>query len=71
MAAANAAPLFNAMKRFVVFIMILLLLIVSEYYFLTEFFGHKRVPVIAFSLTAAILCLFYFIRFFKRSVISS
>jgi ABC-type uncharacterized transport system permease subunit len=71
-AAAVAVPLFtNTMKRFLIFIILLSLLIVGEYYFLTEIFTQKRVLVIAGSLVVAILCVYLLIRFYKRSVISS
>lgn len=72
MAAANAASLFpTTMKRFIVFIFLLSLLIVAEYYFLTEVFTQKRPLVISISLAVVAGCLYSLIRFFKRSVFSS
>ena len=61
----------NTMRRFVVFIILLSLLIVGEYYFLTEVITHKRVWVIAGSLLVSVICLYFLIRFYKRSIISS
>jgi uncharacterized BrkB/YihY/UPF0761 family membrane protein len=59
------------MKRFVVFIVLLSLLIVGEYYFLTEVITQKRGWVIAGSLLVSVVCLYFLIRFYKRSIISS
>jgi hypothetical protein len=59
------------MKKFVAFILALSLLVTAEYYFLTEFFTHKRVAVIAVSLLVIIACLYSLTRFFRKSVISS
>ncbi|HEV7334096.1 MAG TPA: hypothetical protein VGN63_23895 [Flavisolibacter sp.] len=59
------------MKRFLIFIILLLLLIVGEYYFLTEVITQKRVWVIAVSLLVSVICLYFLIRFFKRTIISS
>ena len=71
-AATNAASLFsNSMKQFIVFIFLLTLLIVAEYYFLTEVFTQKRLFVVAGSLAIVLGCLYSLIRFFKRSVFSS
>lgn len=70
-AADIAASLFsNTMKKFFVFILILLSLIVSEYYFLTEIFTQKRIPVLVVSFVVTIVCLYCLIRYFKRSVFS-
>ncbi|MBB1286702.1 hypothetical protein HRH25_20145 [Flavisolibacter sp. BT320] len=59
------------MKRFVVFIVLLSLLIVGEYYFLTEVITQKRGWVIGGSLLVSVVCLYFLIRFYKRSIISS
>jgi hypothetical protein len=59
------------MKKFFVFILALFFLIASEYYFLTEIFTRRRLPVVAGSLAAVMLCIFVFLRFFKHSVPSS
>jgi hypothetical protein len=47
------------------------LLIVAEYYFLTEFFSQKRVSVIVVCLLVIVACLYGLTRFFKRSYFSS
>jgi hypothetical protein len=71
-AVTKTASLFpNTMKKFLVFILILSLLIVSEYYFFTEIFTQKRPLVIAVSAVVIAACLYRLIRFFKRSFISS
>lgn len=61
-------PSFIAMKRFLFFLTALLLLIASEYYFLTEVFTRKRLPVVIASLACVALCIFVFLRFFRKSV---
>ncbi|MDQ3277952.1 MAG: hypothetical protein M3Q06_06485 [Bacteroidota bacterium] len=66
-----SSHLTNTMKRFLIFIILLSLLIVGEYYFLTEMFTQKRPGVIAGSLGIAILCVYFLVRFYKRSIISS
>ena len=71
-AAAKAASLFPSnMKKFLAFILILSLLIVSEYYFFTEIFTQKRVAILVVSALVILLCLYRLIRIFKRSFISS
>jgi hypothetical protein len=59
------------MKKFVIFIIALFLLIASEYYLLTELFTQKRIPVVAASFAVVLFCIFIFLRFFKKTVISS
>jgi heme/copper-type cytochrome/quinol oxidase subunit 4 len=72
MAAIPAAfPLSTAMKKFIVFILVLSLLIIAEYYFLTEFFTQRRVPVILICLMAIIGCLYGLSRFFSQRYFSS
>lgn len=58
------------MKKFLTFAGAMALLIAAEYYFLTEVFTRRRLPVIAGSLFVAILCILIFLRFFKASVAS-
>jgi len=71
-AAIVAATLFsNDMKKFIRFITILSLLIVSEYYFLTEVFSQRRVFILIISLLVIFACIYGLVRFFKRSFISS
>ncbi|HZH64469.1 MAG TPA: hypothetical protein VEY10_06200 [Flavisolibacter sp.] len=59
------------MKKFIIFIIALFLLIASEYYLLTELFTQKRVPVVAGASAVVLLCIFIFLRFFKKAVLSS
>ena len=61
----------NTMKKFFIFLFTLLILIGSEYYFLTELFAQKRIPVLAVSLLVTIGCLFFLFRYFKRSIFPS
>jgi uncharacterized BrkB/YihY/UPF0761 family membrane protein len=70
-ATITATFLTNTMKRFVVFIVLLGLLIMGEYYFLTEVITQKRGWVIVASLLVSVICLYFLIRFYKRSIISS
>jgi len=63
--------LLSNMKKFVIFILTLFLLIACEYYLLTEMFTQKRLPVIAGTLTGVLLCVFVFLRFFKKTVTTS
>lgn len=63
--------LFSNMKKFVIFILTLLLLIGCEYYLLTEMFTQKRLPIIAGTLIGLLLCVFVFLRFFRKSVTTS
>jgi cation transport ATPase len=69
--AAAAIVATNTMKRLVVFILLLSLFIVGEYYFLTELITQKRAWVISASLLVTVICLYFLIRFFKHSLISS
>lgn len=59
---------FILMRKFFVFISSLAVLITAEYYFLTEIFSQKRLPVLVISLLLVLLCILVFIRFFKKSV---
>jgi hypothetical protein len=59
------------MKKLVVFIFALSLLIASEYYLLDEIFTQQRLPVIGACLGLVLLCIFIFLRFFKKTVIAS
>ena len=64
-------PFIPKMKKIIIFIVALFLLIASEYYFLTEVFTQKRIPAMAGSFTLILCCIFIFLRFFKKTVISS
>ena len=61
---------FLTMKKFIVFIIFLLLLIVSEYYFLNEMFSHKRVFILMLSLLGVVVCIYAVIRFFKKNILN-
>ena len=69
--AAEAAFSFTNMKKIFVFVITLFFLIASEYYLLTEIFTRKRFVVIAASLAVVVLCIFVFLRFFRKTVISA
>ncbi len=69
MAAKDAAFSFILMKKFLVFIFFLFLLIAAEYYFLTEIFTQKRLPVLSGSLVLIVVCMVVFVRFFRKSVL--
>jgi hypothetical protein len=66
-----AAFSFTNMKKYIVFLFTLFFLIASEYYLLTEIFTRKRLPVIAASFAVVLLCIFIFLRFFRRTVSSA
>jgi hypothetical protein len=59
------------MKKFIIFILLLSLLVVSEYFFLTEMFSEKRVPVLVGTLLVTVACLYSLFRYFKRSIFTS
>jgi hypothetical protein len=59
------------MKKFLVFLFTLFCLIASEYYLLTEIFTRQRFSIIAASLAAVLLCIFIFLRFYRKSVTSA
>jgi hypothetical protein len=69
--AAEAAFSFINMKKIFVFIITLFFLIASEYYLLTEIFTRKRLLIMAGSLAIVLLCIFVFLRFFRKSVTSA
>lgn len=58
------------MKKLLIFVGATVFLIAAEYFFLTEVFTCRRLPVIAGSLLVVILCIVIFLRFFKASVTS-
>ena len=58
------------MKKFLVFILVLALLIASEYYFLTELFSQKRVVILSTSLLGIFVCIYALIKFFKKNILS-
>ena len=59
------------MKKFILFILFISLLILSEYYFFVEVFSEKRVAVLLPSLVLMILSLFGIFRFAKRNILKT
>lgn len=57
------------MKKFLIFILVLLLLIISEYFLVNELFSHKRPPVLLLSLLGTVLCIYGVIKFFKKNIL--
>jgi hypothetical protein len=57
------------MKKFLIFISFLLVLVVSEYYFLNELFSHQRLPILSISLLVVVFCIVAFLRFFKKNIL--
>jgi len=57
------------MKKFFTFILFLLLLIISEYYFLSEMFSHQRLAILSISLLGIVFCILAFLRFFKKNIL--
>lgn len=58
-----------AMKKFLIFISFLVLLIVSEYFLLTELLSHKRATVLLLSLLATVACIYAVIKFSKKNIL--
>jgi len=57
------------MKKFFVFTIFLLLLIISEYFLINEIFSQKRIGVLIPSLLGTVIFLFVVIRFFKKYIL--
>jgi hypothetical protein len=65
----DAAFLF-IMKKLTIFILILLLLIVSEYFLLNELLSHSiRISILLLSLLSTIIFIFVIVRFFKKYIL--
>jgi len=47
----------------------LLLLVVSEYFFINELFSHKKPEVLIVSLFGTVLCIYGVIKFFKKNIL--
>lgn len=62
---------FYCMKKFIVFILFILLLIVSEYFLLNELFAAKRVSILLLSLLGTVFCIYAVIKFFKKYILHS
>jgi hypothetical protein len=60
------------MKKLTVFIIILLLLIVSEYFLLNELFSHSiRVSIVLLSLLGTLIFIYAVVKFFKKYILPS
>ncbi|MGZ5287146.1 MAG: hypothetical protein ACXWB9_08185 [Flavisolibacter sp.] len=59
------------MKKFLIFILFLLMLIISEYFLVNELFSRKRPLVLIIALAVSICCIIAAVRFFKKYYISS
>lgn len=57
------------MKKFLIFILFLLLLILSEYFLLNELFAQKRIFILLPSLVITVLCIYAVIKFFKKYIL--
>lgn len=68
-AAAKASFSFFHMKKIVVFVVLLIAFILSEYFFLTELFSGRRTSYLLGSAIFILICVFAFIRYFKKSVL--
>lgn len=61
---------FLFMKKLTIFILILLLLIVSEYFLLNELFSGKiRISILVLSLLGTVVFIYAVIRFFKKYIL--
>ena len=61
---------FLFMKKLTIFILILLLLIVSEYVLLNELFAHNmRVGMVLLSLLSTVIFILVIVRFFKKYIL--
>jgi hypothetical protein len=61
---------FLFMKKLTVFILILLLLITSEYFLLNELFSHSiRMSILLLSLLGTVIFIFAVVRFFKKYIL--
>jgi hypothetical protein len=65
-------PFFCFMKKLSIFILILVLLIISEYFLLNELFSRNiRVSVLLLSIMGTIVFIFAIIRFFKKYILTA
>jgi hypothetical protein len=62
-------PLF--MKKFIVFILFSILLIISAYFLFNELYSQKRITVLMLSLVGTICCIYGTHRFFKKYILHS
>ena len=59
------------MKKFITYIFFLTVLIISEYYFFTEIFSQKRMPVLMASSLVMLATIFGIFRFAKKNIINA
>jgi hypothetical protein len=57
------------MKKFIVFVFFLLLLIVSEYFLLSELFSQKRFLILGLCLLGTVVSVVAVIRFYKKYIL--
>jgi hypothetical protein len=68
--AAGFAAFLLFMKKLTVFILILLLLIVSEYFLLNELFSRNmRIGIVLLSLLGTVIFIVVVVRFFKKYIL--
>jgi hypothetical protein len=59
------------MKKFIVFILVSILLIISAYLLFNELYSQKRILVLMLSLVGTIFCIYATHRFFKKYILQS
>ena len=59
------------MKKFIVFILFSILLIVSAYFLFNELYSQKRILVLMLSLVGTIFCIYATHRFFKKNILQT
>jgi len=63
-------PFFFVMKKLTVFILIFLLLIISEYFLLNDLFSRNmRVGIVLLSLLGTVIFIVVVVRFFKKYIL--
>ena len=67
--AAWMQPFLLFMKKFLVFILFLFLLVLSEYFLLNELLAERRVAILLPSLVGTLLCIYAVIKFIKKYVL--
>ena len=59
------------MKKFLVFILFIILLIISEYFLLNELFAGRRIFILLLTLIGTVFCIYAIIKFFKKYILHS
>ena len=59
------------MKKFLTFLFFLILLIICEYFLVTELFFAKRLPVLLISLLGSVVFFYAAYRFFKKNILTA